>query len=145
MCAFRKQNRGDVPYFDPLDGGIDSRVSFLFEKPRPMTDIRLGTAKGNGSGPISRNNDDESAEATFHFMAEAGIPRELIVIWNVVPWWDGALRVRAAELHQGAREVRSLINLLPNRQAVIFVGKKAKRARRHFEGSRLAFLSSAHP
>ena len=143
--ALRKQNRGEVPYFDPLDGGIDARVLFLFEKPGPMTDIRLRTAQRNGSGFISRNNDDESAAATFRFMAEVGIPRELTVIWNVVPWWDGALRVRAAELRQGAKETRNLINLLPNLQAVVFVGKKANRARRHLEGSRLALLSSAHP
>lgn len=34
------------------------------------------------------------------------------------------LKVRAAELRSDANEVRSLINLLPNLQAVVFVGKK---------------------
>jgi hypothetical protein len=44
--------RVKVPKFDPLDAGIDARVLFLFEKPGPRT---VGQ---NGSGFISRNNDD---------------------------------------------------------------------------------------
>ena len=144
----KKRNMGEVPYFDPLDGGIDARVLFLFEKPGPMTDSRLGAGKRNGSGFISRNNDDRSAEATFCFMAKSGIPRKLTVTWNVVPWWNGTRRVRASELRRGAKEVKNLIGLLPKLQAIVFVGGKANRARRYLEGlsrSRLAFFSSAHP
>jgi hypothetical protein len=41
-----------------------------------------------GSGFISRDNDDPTAEATFHFMERAGIPRRDALIWNhpVVGW-----------------------------------------------------------
>src|ERR1019366_4921133 len=53
---------GEVPEFDPFDGGVDAQVLFLFEKPGPMT------VGGDGSGFISRNNDDPTAEATFEFM-----------------------------------------------------------------------------
>jgi hypothetical protein len=63
----------EVPEFDPLDGGTDARVLFLFEKPGPMT---AASGKRTGSGFISRNNDDATAEATFKFMQQAGIPRE---------------------------------------------------------------------
>jgi hypothetical protein len=45
---------------------------------------RVG-ARG-GSGFISRNNDDRTAEATWDFMEEARIPRAATVTWNVVPW-----------------------------------------------------------
>lgn len=38
---------GDVPDFDPLDGGINAEVLFLFEKPGPMA---------SGSGFISRDS-----------------------------------------------------------------------------------------
>ena len=89
---------GEVPYFDPLDGGIDARVLCLFEKPGPMTDSRPRAGKRIGSEFISRNNDDRSAEATFRFMVQAGIPRELTVTWNVVPSWNGTRRVRASGL-----------------------------------------------
>src|SRR5215472_17455807 len=52
----RKSGQGQVPDFDPLDGGINARILFLFEKPGPMT------SDGRGSGFISRNNDDPTAE-----------------------------------------------------------------------------------
>lgn len=140
----RAQGLGEVPYFDPLDGGVEARVLFLFEKPGRMTS---GT-DGVGSGFISRNNDDRTAEATFRFMVEAGIPRELTVTWNVVPWWNGNRGVLSGELQRGIREVKNLIRLLPQLRAVVFVGKKANKARRYLESSprsRLAFFSSPHP
>jgi hypothetical protein len=46
---------------------------FLFEKLGPMT------AEAGGSGFISRNNDDPTAEATFRFMEQAKIPRKLSI------------------------------------------------------------------
>lgn len=73
----------EVPDFDPLDGGKNAQVLFLFEKPGPMT---AANGKRIGSGFISRNNDDATAEATFNFMKQAHIPRTRTVIWNVIPW-----------------------------------------------------------
>jgi Uncharacterized protein family, UPF0114 len=55
-CGF-----GEVPYFDPLDEGINAEALFLFEKPGPQA---------VGSGFISRNNDDPTAENTFRFMQQ---------------------------------------------------------------------------
>ena len=130
----------EVPYFDPLDGGTEARVLFLFEKPGP------GTAESrSGSGFISRNNDDSTAEATFNFMQQAGIPREWTVIWNVVPGWNGTRQVGAAELREGVDSLKDLIVLLPNLCAVVFVGKKAERARPLLEDTGLHLFSSAHP
>src|SRR5947207_12163253 len=71
----------EVPDFDPLDGGIDARALFLFEKPGPMTAGASDACGRSGSGFISRNNDDPTAEASFAFMQEAGIPRLLTVSW----------------------------------------------------------------
>ncbi|SUA78185.1 hypothetical protein [Pandoraea pnomenusa] len=56
--------------FDPLDGGTDADMLFLLEKPGPMTSP---TGKKVGSGFISRNNDDPTAEAVFDFMVRADI------------------------------------------------------------------------
>jgi hypothetical protein len=97
-AQLRERNMGEVPDFDPLDGGVDARVLFLFEKPGPMT-----AEAGNraGSGFISRNNDDATAAATFEFMRRAGIPRKLTLIWNVVPWWNGTRLVTRQELNLG--------------------------------------------
>src|SRR5882672_5086390 len=82
-AELRQRDNVQVPDFDPLDGGVNARVLFLFEKPGPMT---AESGPRTGSGFISRDNDDPTAEATFKFMQQAGIPRKLTVIWNIVPW-----------------------------------------------------------
>ena len=71
-AQLRERRLGEVPDFDPLDGGVDARVLFLFEKPGRMT---AEAGKRAGSGFISRNNDDGTAAAMFDFMRQAGIPR----------------------------------------------------------------------
>lgn len=35
VAKLRKRGPGEVPDFDPLDGGVNARVLFLFEKPGP--------------------------------------------------------------------------------------------------------------
>ncbi len=133
------RNHGEVPDFDPLDGGIHARVLFLLEKPGPMT------AEKGGSGFISRNNDDPTAEATFNFLKEARIPREITVLWNVVPWWNGTRNVTAEELRDGVACIRDLVGLLPDLRVVVLVGAKAARARPLLENAGYPILTSAHP
>lgn len=140
--AARLRERGsvEVPDFDPLDAGIHAQILFLFEKPGPMT------ASSGGSGFISRNNDDPSAEATFNFMTRAGIPRNLTLTWNVIPWWNGTRRITTDELRQGVASVRELINLLPSLRAVVLVGRKAAKAKPYLSTeTNLAVFTSAHP
>jgi uracil-DNA glycosylase len=141
MYAAKLRERGsvEVPEFDPFDGGVEAQVLFLFEKPGPMT------ASDGGSGFISRNNDDPSAEATFDFMQRAGIPRKLTVTWNVIPWWNETRKVTGKELREGVACVQELIVLLPKLRAVVLVGGRAARAREYLSGAGLALFSSAHP
>jgi hypothetical protein len=98
--AARLRERGEVPEFDPCDGGTEAQLLFLFEKPGPMTSSQAG------SGFIGRNNDDPTAEATFRFMQSAGIPRKLTVTWNVIPWWNGT---RAPVIRQREGKILSLL------------------------------------
>src|SRR5262249_2222321 len=130
-ARLRERGLGEVPEFDPLDGGVNSRVLFLFEKPGPMT------AEPSGSGFISRNNDDRTAEATFGFMQRAGIPRELTVTWNLIPAWNGARKITPQELRDGMKCVAGLISLLPKLLAVVLVGQRAARVE--------PYLRNAHP
>jgi uracil-DNA glycosylase len=104
-----------------------------------------GARKRSGSGFISRNNNDESAKATFEFMRRAGLPRKMTIIWNVVPWWNGTRKVTSFELREGAESVKQLIKLLPKLRAVVFVGQSAAKARPYLTDSGLALFSSAHP
>jgi uracil-DNA glycosylase len=104
------------------------------------------TASNSGSGFISRNNDDPSAEATFAFMQRAGIPRKLTVTWNVIPWWNGTRKVTKKELRDGVDSVRELIALLPLLRAAVLVGRNAAKAIPYLRsGTALALFTSAHP
>ena len=132
----------EVPDFDPLDGGIRARILFLKEKPGPMTSAsRSGRV---GSGFISRDNDDPTAEATFRFMSAAGIPREDTLMWNVVPGWNGTRKITRQELIDGVAEVRNLMSLLPDIEVVVLVGKKAARAEPLLEGTGVIIRHSLH-
>jgi hypothetical protein len=147
LTAYTAELRRDetltVPDFDPLDGGVDARVLFLFEKPGPMT---VESGERGGSGFISRNNDDPTAEATFRFMKQAGIPRKLTVIWNVVPWWNGTRKITARELRQGVARVGELVKLLPALLAVVTVVRKATRAKACLVATtKLTPVDSYHP
>jgi hypothetical protein len=127
----------EVPDFDPLDGGINAEVLFLFEKPGPLA---------AGSGFISRNNDDPTAEATFKFMEEAKIPREKTILWNVIPWWDGTIKLNADQRGRGIAQLSALALKLPRVSAVVLVGNQAAMARPLFKDmERFQLFASAHP
>ena len=148
LTEYAKSLRGgglEVPDFDPLDGGVKARALFLFEKPGPMVAAK-GRGKRAGSGFISRDNDDQTAEAIFNFMRQAGLPRRQTILWNVIPWWNGTRAVTRSELNDGVAHMKKLINLLPNVRAVVLVGKKAGKARLELEtiGS-LCLFNSSHP
>lgn len=130
----------EFPDFDPLDGGARAEILFLFEKPGPMT-----SARGKGSGFISRDNNDPTAKWTSRFMENAGLPRDSTVIWNVVPGWNGDRKITAAELRAGVEAFKGLVPLLPKLRVVVLVGKKAQRARPLIERFGLRILASAHP
>lgn len=141
--SLRRESPNDYfPDFDPLDGGVNAEILFLFEKPGPMT-----SAKNGGSGFISRDNDDPTAEATFGFMREAGIARNKTVIWNVVPGWDGDRAIKGESLGRGIESLKKLIPHLPRLRLIVLVGRKAQRARTRLSAwePKLNFAESAHP
>ena len=126
--------RGEVPDFDPLDGGVEARILFLFEKPGPVA---------AGSGFISRNNDDPTAKATFNFMDKARLKPSDYVIWNAVPWWNGTRRIKAAERQAGAKQLKELLKLLPGVRVFVLVGRKAQQAAPKVRGIKV--IESYHP
>ena len=134
----------EVPDFDPCDGGVKARVLFLFEKPGPMT-AEEGSGRRLGSGFISRDNDDPTAEAIWHFMREAKIQREQTVLWNVIPWWNGTRAIKGAELRNGVNQIFQLLELLTEVTAVVLVGAKAARAMPPLESTKLQLFASPHP
>jgi len=144
--AARLRQRPDVevPDFDSFDGGINARILFLFEKPGPMT-ADAGRGRRAGSGFISRNNDDPTANAIFEFMD--GIPRLETVCWNIIPWWNGTIKTTGPEFRDGVREAETLLGLLKKVSTVVLVGRRARQAERHLRPARpdLEFFTSYHP
>lgn len=133
----------EFPDFDPLDGGAEARMLFLLEKPGPMTSAsRTGRA---GSGFISRDNDDPTAEAMFDFMRKAGIPRRETALWNLIAGWNGTRKVTAREVREGALETLRLVRLLPRLKAVVLVGKRAERAYPLLAAEAFSLSGSLHP
>ena len=131
-----------IPYFDPWNGGVEARILFLLEAPGP---------KAVRSGFVSRNNPDETAKNFFELNLEAAIDRRRTIIWNAVPWYIGTgAKIRAAtpaDLERGLRPLPRLLDLLPNLQAVVFVGRKAEKARLEVTQLRpnLALFVCPHP
>jgi hypothetical protein len=113
-----------IPYFDPLDGGVDAKVLYLLEAPGP---------KAVQAGFISRNNPDETAKNFFLLNEEAGIDRRLTISWNVVPWYIGTgTKIRSSnssDISKGVQSLSELMGLLPSLLLVVFIGAKAARAR----------------
>jgi hypothetical protein len=128
------------PDFDPLDGGIDADILFLFEKPGPKTSPEHG-----GSGFISRDNNDPTAEATFKFMRSGNLPRQRTLIWNAIPGWNGERRIGAQEWREGVAALKGLISILPVLRTMVLVGRKAERARSLVQDMPIRLLFSPHP
>ncbi len=111
----------EVPFFDPLDGGVHARCLLLLEAPGPRAVL---------SGFISRNNPDESARNFFLLNREAGLPREWTVCWNIVPWYIGSGgKIRSAtavDIEAGLPYLDRLLKLLRRIEAVGLVGRAAQ-------------------
>ena len=116
----RAYTRMEVPYVDPLLGGVEASLLFVFQDPGPMT------AATKGSGFLSLNNDDRTAEFTNNSLRSMKIPWKEILFWNAVPWHGSNLT--APEIKRGTQTLRELIHLLAELQAVVLVGNVAKQA-----------------
>jgi len=114
---------GEVPYFDPDDGGIEARCLFLLEAPGPQA---------VASGFVSRDNPDETAKNFLLLNREAGLERRLTVSWNIVPWYIGTgSKIRSAgsdDIARGSEYLEPLLASLPRLRVVVLVGRKAQRA-----------------
>ncbi len=77
-----------VPHFDPAETGVRSQVLLLLEAPGPKTVPEWG-----GSGFISVDNDDPTAQNLWRTRDEVGFYRGVLV-WNIVPWVLGRASVK---------------------------------------------------
>lgn len=126
----RNLGRGWVPYLVPVYGGVDARVLCIMRDPGPKTHSEHG-----GSGFLSPENNDATAERFATLLDDAGIPVGELLTWNAYPWYINT-KPRAAELEAGVEPLRRLLGLLPRLRVVVLHGGSAqdgwrRLARRH--------------
>lgn len=116
-----------VPWFDPADGGVEARILWLLEAPGPKA-----TRERGGSGLISCNNNDGTAENAWRTRDEAGVDRNLVVHWNVIPAYLGTdTKIRAWQRDDVAAAgplLSELVALMPELRCVILGGGAAQTA-----------------
>ena len=122
-------NEGRVhraPWFDPDGGGTAARVLFLHENPG-----RRATSE-RGSGFISADNNDDTAANFFRMRDQAGLSRDQLVAWNVVPWYqpDGGRTANATrqDVAGALPWLARLIRLLPELRLVVPMGSVPAKA-----------------
>jgi uracil-DNA glycosylase len=133
---------GEIPWFDPWDGGVNAEVLFLLEAPGGQA-VR--------SGFVSRNNPDETAKNFYELNEQAGLLRQRTAVWNVVPWYIGSgSKIRPANLQdirEGMKTLGCLLKLLPELRAVVLLGRKAQRVGDFIaeKNPRLRVFTCPHP
>jgi len=109
-----------IPYVAPIYGGTQARLLSLLRDPGPKT-----REKG-GSGFLSMENDDATAEAICHYYERAGIPASEVAPWNIYPWYINRAPT-AVELKRGIEPLRRLLDLMPKLRVVMIHGVSAQR------------------
>ncbi len=128
-----------VPFFDPEDGGVRSRVMFLLEAPG---------RKALESEFVSRDNDDQTAQKLCKLLQGACIPREETIIWNIIPWYlglNGRIRhPKKHEIEEGRNYLIRLLSLLDKLEVIVLVGRQAQRIL-PFPDKGIKIFESFHP
>ena len=135
-----------IPWFDPQDGGCNARILWLLEAPGPKA-----TRERGGSGFISCNNNDGTAQNTWETREDAGVSRKLVVHWNVIPYYIGTdTKIRAYNPNDIAAVgllIEELVSLLPHLRVVVLGGEAARKVWHDFTPNhiKLHVIECPHP
>lgn len=141
LIRTEKGFRDEVPAFDKRNGNEQAKFLFLLEAPGPKAIV---------SGEISFENNDPTARNLKRQLEEAGIGREDIAIWNIVPWYIGnkdktAIRsANSADVQEGIKYLEPLLKAMPNLRCIILVGGAAKQAHLYLSAVTTARIVCCH-
>jgi hypothetical protein len=110
---------GPPPYVAPMYRGVHAPVLAVLRDPGP----KAGGARG--SGFLSVENDDQTAERQCRFFAEAGLDPADVVPWNAYPWYINS-EPTTAQLAAGTEPLGRLIELMPQLRVVLLLGNDAQ-------------------
>lgn len=139
-----RKDRGlseEVPGFDPDNGNEEATYLFLLEAPGP---------KAVASGMISFENPDPSARNLKAQLEAAGIPREDIALWNVVPWYlgkesqDQIRPARNSDVRSGIEYLLPILESMRNLRCIVLVGSVARSAHILLSRATTARILSCH-
>ena len=142
VVARIKADRGEraiVPGFEPTHGNERATYLLLLESPGP---------KAVQTGVVSLDNPDPTAANLKAQLDAAGIDREQIAMWNVVPWYldprhhPGA--PTASEIELGCTYLPPLLDRMPNFRVVVLLGGTARRAHNFLSRTTTARIVSCH-
>ncbi|GLK81779.1 uracil-DNA glycosylase family protein [Methylopila turkensis] len=137
-----RQRHGDVPHFDPFDGGVGARLLVLLATPGPSTaSIRF----------TSRDNPTGTARTLRRLFDASEIDRRETVLWNAVPWILPRQRNRLGvprkrDIEDARNELPRLLSLLPRLEVVLLLGGIASEvASARIQQIGLTALVAPHP
>jgi uracil-DNA glycosylase len=131
----------EVPGFDPHNGNEKAHFLFVLEAPGPQA---------VASKIISFDNPDPTASNFRSQLKLAGIEREDIALWNIVPWYIGnkkKSKIRAAvnlDIKEGEKYLIQVIALMPELKCIVLVGGAARRAHVFLSARTQAHILSCH-
>lgn len=124
VARIRRETGCVVPDVDPAGAGAGARVAMIMLTPGPA----------EGGAQITRilsptTNSDQSALNLRKLMHEAGLSESICVFWNAVPWsLDRRRDPTPQELARGVIYLKEFLALLPQRRAVVALGRVAQQA-----------------
>jgi hypothetical protein len=141
-----KDGRGWVPYIAPHHGGTDAQILSILRDPGPAAH------SDKGSGFLSVENDDPTAERQARLFEAHGISPRIVLPWNAYPWYINAAP-DAKQSAAGAEVLVELLRLLPRLRLVLLQGRDAERSWARVlrikpdiaENDRLRVVATIHP
>jgi len=128
--AIRLEQGEFVPYVDPDSAGALARVLFVLESPAGPAAL--------GSEMLSPDNDDATAANMWEAYRASGLPRNLAVHWNAVPWYVGdggrERNVTNAQVTAGHRYLRQVLDIASDVEIIVAMGKPAQSSLHRLDG-----------
>jgi hypothetical protein len=134
-----------LPYVAPHHAGVHARMLTVLRDPGRATRLE------GGSGMLSVENDDPTAEKQFELMTSVGLTLADFTPWNAYPWFIDRAPTDA-ELRDASSTLVGLLDLLPDLEVVLLQGHEAQSAWRialeaqpAIRRRRLIMLETYHP